>query len=150
MNEIRFEWILRAAEDFLGGHPDQVEVVCAAAAEAIRDLTDITNRHYDADCETFADWLWILETETGDIANEFGRELLGRSQAAVRLGDHATAHGFAVVGAWLDSFRSTFDTIGMERTALSARCHELLCRVFAGHEQMMTRGDGSLREQQIV
>jgi hypothetical protein len=142
MNETDFELVLGAAESFVRRHPDQVGGVRAAAAKAIRDLTDITNRRYDANCETFADWLWTLETETGDVANGLGSDSVDDSRAAANRGDYAAAHGFVLIGAWFRSFRSTFETIGMERTAQSARCHDLLCRIFAGHELMMTQEPG--------
>lgn len=141
MNGSDFDLVLGAAEDFLRRYPDQVGAVRAAAGKAIRDLTDITERHYDVDCETFADWLWILEAETGDVANEFGRDSVNDSHAAASRGDHAAAHGFAVVGVWFQTYRSTFEAIGLEPSAQSRRCCDLLCRVFAGHELTMTRGE---------
>jgi hypothetical protein len=126
MREPLSESALRAAENFLNEHPDQVEGMRAAAAKAIRALTDTTGRHFDSACETFAEWLWILESETGDTANEFGDDSVADSDAASRLGDDAAMHGFAIVGAWLKSFPSTWDATGWKemnsRSAMGISC----------------------------
>jgi hypothetical protein len=137
------EPILLAAEAYLNAHPEQIDEMRAAAAKAIGDLTELTRRYWDSDCETFADWLWILENETGDTANDFGEDSLVEGTEAEKAGKKAAVHGFAVVGTWLTSFPTTWDAKFFHRSALSQRYGDFLCRLFSGHELTMTNPDPS-------